>query len=123
MRLPWSYKSLMLILLLPLLLLVVGFTSGPQMDAEEAREAASSSDPEVEKLLLDPRVKASAEYEQASDSWDVVLTDEEANTQVAELWVADDTGKAQNVEVFSTVDALDAIEAAFADPRVRQELG
>src|SRR5829696_8135822 len=119
--LSWPYKSLKLFLLLPLLLLVVGFTSGAQMDADEARQAASS-DPEVEKLLSYPTVKASADYDQASDSWHVVLTEEDSQMRVAELWVVDDTEEPENVAIFSPVEALDAVQLASIIPEVRQEL-
>ena len=118
---PWSYKSLALFLLLPLLLVVVGFTSGARMNEGEVRQAASS-DPEVEKLLSYPTVNASAEYDQDSGSWDVILTDEDSDAKVAELWVTDDTGEAENVDIFSPAEALEAIHTASAEPRVRQEL-
>src|SRR5215218_685532 len=118
--LSWPYKSLKLFLLLPLLLLVVGFTSGAQMDADEARQAASSV-PEVEKLLSYPTVKASADYDQASDSWHVVLTEEDSQMRVAELSVVDDTEEPENVAIFSPAEALDAVKVALI-PKVRQEL-
>ena len=121
-RLLWFHHGpLALLLLLPLLLLVVGFTSGARMNADEARQAASS-DPEVEKLLSYPTVEASADYEQASDSWHVVLTEEDSQMRVAELWVVDDTGEPENVEIFAPVEALDAVKVASLTPAVRQEL-
>jgi hypothetical protein len=112
---------LALILLLPLLLLVVGFAPGAQMNANEALQVASSL-PEVKELLSHRGVEASADYDQRSDSWHIVLADGGSQTQVAELSVADDTGKAENVEVFSPAEALGAVEVASADPKVRQEL-
>jgi hypothetical protein len=124
--LSWPYKglklkSLKLFLLLPLLLLVVGFTSGAQMDADEARQAASSV-PEVEKLLSYPTVKASADYDQASDSWHVVLTEEDSQMRVAELSVVDDTEEPETVAIFSPAEALDAVQVASLPPEVQREL-
>ena len=63
-----------------MLLLVVSFAPGAQMHEEEARQAASS-DPEVEKLLSYPTIKAAADYDQASDSWYVALTDDDAQVR------------------------------------------
>lgn len=120
-RVPRTYHNLALLLLLPLLLLVVGFTSGAQMSADEALQAASSI-PEAEELLSHPTVKGSADYDQASDSWQVVLAEEDSQTLVAELWVVDDTGEVENAEIFSPAEALDAIEVASAAPKVRQEI-
>ena len=81
-----------MLLILSLLLPVLGFRSGPQMDSEEARRAASSA-PEVDELLTHPTIKTSADYIPPSDSWRVVLTEEVSRTAVAELTVMDDTRK------------------------------
>src|SRR5829696_4472832 len=124
-RVPCSYRTLALFLLLPLLLLlVVGFAPAAQMNEDEALKAAAS-DPEVEKLLSQPTVKPSGDsgsYDQSSDSWHVILTQESTQMRVAELWVADDTGEVENVDIFSPAEALEAVEVAAADSRVRQEL-
>jgi hypothetical protein len=99
----------------------MGFAPEAQTNAEEALQAASSI-PEAEKLLSHPTVKGSADYDQASDSWRVVLAEEDSQTQIAELWVVDDTGEVENAEIFSTAEALDAVEVASAEPKVRQEI-
>jgi hypothetical protein len=109
-----------LLLLLPALLLVMGFAPGAKMNEHKVREAASSN-PKLEKLLSYPTVKASADYDRASDSWHVVLTEEDSQMRVAELRVEDDTGKAKNVGIFSSAEALDAVKVALI-PKVRQEL-
>jgi hypothetical protein len=120
-RLLWFHHGpLALLLLLPALLLVMGFAPGAKMDEHQVREAASSN-PKLEKLLSYPTIKASADYDRASDSWHVVLTEEDSHLRVAELRVVDDTGKAKNVEIFSPAEALNAVKVALI-PRVRQEL-
>jgi hypothetical protein len=120
-RLLWFHHGpLALLLLLPALLLVMGFAPGAKMNEHQVREAASSN-PKLEKLLSYPTVKASADYDRASDSWHVVLTEEDSQMRVAELRVVDDTGKAKNVEIFSPAEALDAVKVALI-PKVRQEL-
>ena len=120
-RLLWFHHGpLALLLLLPALLLVMGFAPGAKMNEHQVREAASSN-PKLEKLLSYPTVKASADYDRASDSWHVVLTEEDSQMRVAELRIVDDTGKAKNVEIFSPAEALDAVKVALI-PEVRQEL-
>src|SRR5215211_562821 len=120
-RLLWFHHGpLALLLLLPALLLVMGFAPGAKMNEHQVREAASSN-PKLEKLLSYPTVKASADYDRASDSWHVVLTEEDSQMRVAELRIVDDTGKAKNVEIFSPAEALDAVKVALI-PKVRQEL-
>jgi hypothetical protein len=120
-RVPSSYHNLALVLLLPLLLLTVGFAPRAQMNANEALQIASSL-PEIKELLSHPGVEASADYDQTSDSWPIILADGGSQTQVAELRVADNTGEAENVEIFSPAEALGAIEVASTNARVRQEL-
>jgi len=120
-RLLWFHHGpLALLLLLPALLLVMGFAPGAKMNEHQVREAASSN-PKLENLLSYPTVKASADYDRASDSWHVVLTEEDSQMRVAELRIVDDTGKAKNVEIFSPAEALDAVKVALI-PKVRQEL-
>jgi hypothetical protein len=119
----------LVLLLLPVLLLTVGFRAGPQTSSEEARQQAHSV-PELEELLSHPTVKPSADYDPASDSWRVVLTEEASKTEVAELTVADDTRAVEGVEIFPDAGTLtypetseaDAIKVALADPAVRKEL-
>jgi hypothetical protein len=108
-RLLWFHHGpLALLLLLPALLLVMGFAPGAKMNEHQVREAASSN-PKLEKLLSYPTVKASADYDRASDSWHVVLTEEDSQMRVAELRIVDDTRKAKNVEIFFPAEALDAV--------------
>ena len=90
------------------------------MNEHQVRQAASS-DPKVKKLLSYPTVKASADYDRASDSWHLVLIEEDSQMWVAELRIIDDTGKAKNVEIFSSAEALDAVKVALV-PKVRREL-
>src|SRR5215218_3388875 len=104
-----------------MLLLVLGFAPGAKMNEHEVRQAASS-DPKVEKLLSYPTVRAAASYDRTSDSWQVVLTEEDSQMRVAELQVVDDTGEVKNVEIFSPAEALEAVKLASLVPRVRQEL-
>src|SRR5215208_5278039 len=120
-RLLWFHHGpLALLLLLPALLLVMGFAPGAKMNEHQVREAASSN-PKLENLLSYPTVKASADYDRASDSWHVILTEEDSQMRVAELRIVDDTGKAKNAEIFSPAEALDAVKVALI-PKVRQEL-
>src|SRR5215208_254981 len=91
------------------------------MHANEALRVAASV-PEIKEYLSHRGVEASADYDQTSDSWHIVVAVGGSRTQVAELRVADDTGKAENVEIFSPAEALGAIEVASTDAKVRQEL-
>jgi hypothetical protein len=117
------------LLLLPLILPVLGFESGRQTSSDEARQAAYSV-PEVADLLSHPTVESSADYDPASDSWRVVLTEEASKTEVAELTVADDTRGVEGVEISPAADTLtypntskeDATKLAAANLRVRNEL-
>ncbi|HZY56196.1 MAG TPA: glycosyltransferase family 87 protein [Rubrobacteraceae bacterium] len=116
-------------LLLPLLLPILGFVPGPQTDSDEARRTASFV-PEVAELLSRPTVRTSADYDPASDSWRVVLTEEVSQTAVAELTVMDDTREVEGVEVYPVAETLtypktskaDAIKLALTDPEVGEEL-
>jgi Glycosyltransferase family 87 len=118
-----SYHNLALILVLPLLLLMMGFAPGAQMNANEALQVASSLPvPEIKELLSHPGVEASADYNQTSDSWHIILAVGGSRTQVAELWVADDKGEPENVKIFSPAEAVGAIEVAATNAKVRQEL-
>lgn len=126
----WGYRPvLVLLLLLPLLLCVVGFTPGAQTDPDGARRAAHSV-AEVDKLLSKPTVGTSANYDPESDSWLVVLAEETSRTQIAEVTVADDTQEVEKATVYPVARTLtypnttrdQAIRLAAADPRVREEL-
>jgi len=90
------------------------------MNEQQVREVASSN-PKLEKLLSYPTVKASADYVRASDSWHMILTEEDSQMRVAELRIVDDTETAKNVEIFSPAEALDAVKVALI-PKVRHEL-
>ena len=124
-----GYRPLLVILLLPLLLLIFGFVPGTQMSADEARKAASS-EPAVEGLLSHPTVETSADYDPVSDSWQVILREEESQTAVAELTVVDDTQEVERVEIYPVAETLsypstseaDAIKLALTSPEVREEL-
>ena len=122
-------KFFSLLLLLPVLLLVAGFTSGRQMDEKEAI-AAVRYVPQVEDLLSKPTVEASALYVPNVDIWRVSLTESISGSTVAQLAVRDDTGKVTNVEVSPNAQSIDypklsdadAIKLATADEKVRDWL-
>jgi hypothetical protein len=124
-----SYRLTLVFLLLPLLLLVVGFKAGAQTSSYDARQAAYSV-PEINKLLSHPTVKTSADYDPESDSWHVTLNEDASKTEVAEFTVVDDTQEVEGVKVFPAADTVtypntseaDAIKLARADPEVRDEL-
>jgi hypothetical protein len=127
----WSgyRRQALVFLLLPLLLLVVGFEAGSQTSSDEARSAARSV-PEVDELLSHATVESSAYYDPTSDSWRVVLTEKVSDTEVAELTVVDDTREVKGVRISPEADTLtypktseaEAIKLALADPKVRKEL-
>jgi hypothetical protein len=87
-----------LLALLPLLLLVVGFAPGLDMDEKEVRERASFV-PRLEEYYSKPTIETSASYDPDSDAWRVVLREEVSDEVVAHLRVADDTGEVSGVEV------------------------
>ena len=110
-------------------LLTTGFAPGPQMSDEEVREKASSV-PKLQEFYSNPRVELSVGYEDATDAWRVVLTEEAAGDPVAYLTVADDSGKVEGVNVLASADDLtrpsltedEAVKLALADERVRAVL-
>jgi hypothetical protein len=117
-------------LLLPLLLVfATGFTPGPQTSEQEARKKASFV-PKLEEYHSKPTVETSADYDPATDTWRVALTEEVSGNTVAYLMVADDTGKVKRVRVLSVADELtypslseeEAVKLALASPEVRKEL-
>jgi hypothetical protein len=107
----------------------MGFEPGQQTDSDQARQTARDV-PELSELLSHPTVKTSADYDPASDSWRVVLTEKVSKTEVAELTVVDDTRGVEGVEIFPAAGTLtypnisqdDAIKLAVAYPEVRDEL-
>jgi hypothetical protein len=127
----WSRpgRLLLVLLLLPLLLFLLGFEPGVDMNSEEAQQAAEFV-PELQELLSHPTVETSANYDPASDSWHVFLREDASGTAVAKLTVEDDTQEVSEVEVYPVSDTLtypetsesEAIKLALADPKVQEEL-
>ncbi len=119
----------LILLLLPLLLAVLGFAPGPEMDSEEARRVASYQ-PEIAELLSHPTVESTAEYQPSDDSWRVLLREKVSGMIIAELSVSDDTREVEEVQVYPAAAAVDypnlseedAIKLALANPEVRDEL-
>ena len=115
--------------LLLLLLFTAGFSPGPQLSEQEAREKASFV-PELEEYHSKPTVSTSASYYPAPDIWQVVLTEEVSGSAVAYLRVADDSGEVKRAEVLPVAERLtypslseeEAVKLATADERVREEL-
>jgi hypothetical protein len=129
-RRSWAgHRRCVLVLLLPLLLLTVGFEPGTQLDPDEVRRTAGSV-PEVADLLSHPTVETLTDYDPRGDYWRVFLTEEVSHAQVAELTVADDTQEVEGVRISSAAGTVsypdisedDAIKLAAADPKVREEL-
>jgi hypothetical protein len=116
-------------LALVLLLSTTGFAPGPRMSEVEVRETARSV-PKLEEYYSNPTVEASVGYEDETDAWRVVLTEEASGDPVAYLTVADDSGEVEGVNVLSNADDLkypsltedEAVKLALADERVRAEL-
>ncbi len=123
-----SLRVPLILLLLPLLLLTVGFESDAQTSTDEVQRQARFV-PELDELLSHPTVKTSAEYDSASDSWRVVLTEETSKTEVAEFTVVDDTREVEGLEIYPVADTLtypntsrnQAIKLAASNPEVREE--
>ncbi|HEV3477139.1 MAG TPA: hypothetical protein VG127_06640 [Rubrobacteraceae bacterium] len=123
---PATLQSAVLLLLL---LFAAGFTPGPQMSEWEAREKASYV-PALEVYHSKPTVETSASYNSATDTWQVVLTEEVSGRSIAYLRVDDDSGETGRVKVFPVAEKLtypslteeEAIRLAVADERVREEL-
>ena len=123
-------KKSAIVSLLPLLLVfATGFTPGPQMGEQEARQKASFV-PKLEEYHSKPTVETSAAYNPSRDAWRVVLTEEVSGSTIAHLTVGDDTGEAKGVTVMPVADELtypslseeEAVKLAAADERVREEL-
>lgn len=121
--------ALPVLLLIPLLSLILAFAPGSQMDAEEAAREASFV-PELDDLYSKPTVETSAAYEPATDSWDVVLTEQASEEDVARLTVDDDSGSVLGVTVLPGADGLDypnlaqedAMKLADTLPKVQEEV-
>jgi hypothetical protein len=119
----------MVFLLSLLLLFAAGFTPDPQMSEQEVREKASFV-PELEEYHSKPTVETSASYNTATDTWQVLLTEEVSGSVVAHLRVADDSGEVKRAKVLPVAEELtypslseeEAVKLAVADERVREEL-
>ncbi len=117
------------LLLIPLLSFVLAFAPGSQMSAEDASNKASFV-PELDEFYSKPTVESSARYESATDSWDVVLTEQASGKDVARLTVDDDSGEVSGVTVspgadeleFPTLDKEEAMKIASANQRVQEEV-
>jgi hypothetical protein len=130
-RLPATRPSTVAAIILPslLLLFATGFTPAPQTSEQDAREKASFV-PELEEYYSKPTVETSASYIPATDTWQVVLTEEVSRSVVAYLRVADDSGEVTRAKILPVADELtypslseeEAVKLAVADERVRQEL-
>jgi hypothetical protein len=111
------------------LLLATGFAPGPDMSEAEVREKASSV-PRLQELYSSPTVETSVGYEDATDTWRVILTEGAAEDPIAYLTVADDSGEVEGLNVLSNAAELDypsltedeAVKLALADERVQAEL-
>ncbi len=116
-------------ILLLLLLFAAGFTPGPQMSEQEARQKASFV-PKLEEYHSKPTVETYASYNTATDVWQVVLTEEVSGSVIAYLRVADDSGEIRRTKVLPIAEELtypslseeEAVKLAAADERVREEL-
>ena len=117
------------VLALLLVFLATGFAPGPSMSEEEVREEASSV-PKLEEFYSNPAIETSVGYEDATDAWRVVLTEEVSGDTVAYLTVADDSGEVGGVNVLSSAEEVnhpsltedEAVKLALADERVQAEL-
>jgi hypothetical protein len=111
------------------LLLATGFAPGPDMSEAEVREKANSV-PRLQELYSSPTVETSVGYEDATDTWRVILTEGAAEDPIAYLTVADDSGEVEGLNVLSNAAELDypsltedeAVKLALADERVQAEL-
>ena len=119
-----------ILLLLPLLLFVSGFTSGNQMSV---RQVISKVDdvPKLSDIVSKPTVETSASYVPTTDTWQAVLTESASGTPVARATLADDSGKvsqvnilpeARNITSYPTLTKEEAQKLAAANPKIRQEL-
>ncbi len=118
-----------LMMLIPLLSFILAFEPGPQMSAEDASDKASFV-PELDEFYSKPTVESSATYQSATDSWELVLTEQASTTEVAQLTVDDDSGEVSGVTVspqaggleYPTLDKEEAMKIADSQPRVQEEI-
>ncbi len=117
------------LLLLPLLLFVFGFTSGNQMSVQGVISKVDKV-PELSDIASKPTVETSATYIPATDTWQALLTETASGTPVARAVVADGSGKVQQVKVlpragninYPTLSKEEAEKLAAANPRINKEL-
>lgn len=123
------HRMLLVLLLLPLLLATVGLTPGRQTGEQEALLQAKLA-PGVENYTSKPTVEATADYDPATDTWNVVLREQVSGSAVARIRVEDDTGDVSNVRISPRANAItypglteeDATKLALAQPHVQDIL-
>ena len=117
------------LLLLPLLLFVFGFTSGNQMSVQGVISKVDKV-PELSDIVSKPTVETSATYVPTTDTWQALLTETASGTPVARAVVADDSGRVKQVKVlpgagsikYPTLTKEEAEKLAAANPRINKEL-
>ncbi|MGI9048025.1 MAG: glycosyltransferase family 87 protein [Rubrobacteraceae bacterium] len=117
------------LLLLPFLLFIFGFTSGNQMSVQGVISKVDNT-PSLADIVSKPTVETSASYVPTTDTWQAVLTESASGTPVARATVADDTGKVGQVKIlpegktisYPTLTKGEAEKLAAANQRIRQEL-
>ena len=119
----------LILLLLPGLLFLFGFTPGKQTSEKEAIETARYV-PQVDELLSKPTVDVTAGYNPDLDIWQVALEEQVSGSTVARLVVGDDSGEVNSVETspnangieYPNLSEADAVKLATADEEVRDRL-
>ena len=122
-------KRPVILLLLPLLLFVFGFTSGNRMSVQEVISKVDNV-PKLSNIVSKPTVETSASYVPSTDTWQVVLTESASGTPVARATVADDSAKVGRIKVlpearninYPTLTKAEAQKLAAANPKIRKEL-
>ena len=117
------------LLLLPLLLFIFGFTTGNQMSVQEVISKVDNV-PKLSDIASKPTVQTSASYVPTTDTWQAVLTESASGIPVARATVADDSGKVGQVKVlpesrnvnYPTLTKAEAQKLAAANPKIRKEL-
>lgn len=118
-----------LLVLLPLLVLVMGFAPGPQLNELQVREKVERA-PEVEEFVSKPTVEISSYYDSGSDTWQVLLREDASDSVVVRLEIPDDTGRVMNAEIsprarvleYPSLSEDEAVKIATADPEMREWL-